>query len=296
MNIRRLTSRILLGVLSLILLHIVSPYARVMAATDYYQAMESFRASPGSSVVVEVDFHDVEVTVGADDRIDVEVKTKITAASEQKVARLLREYKPVFTEKAQQLLIRLRSDGHSISTWNCSGKIKITIPAQTDVELKSASGTCVVQGNFGQNAIIVSTASGNISFQGETERITANSASGKIGAEFAAPATLVEARTASGAIRINGPVKKTDLHSIFGTIDMMELGEEINVSTVSGNINGYWETIPNQIILAAESVSGSLRFRFPESTAVSGELETTSGQISTESGEILLSPKPAIYS
>lgn len=224
MEIRRITSRILLGVLSLILLHIVSPSARVMAATDYYHHKESFSVSPGASVVVEVAFHEVEVTIGADARVDVEVNTQITATSEQNVARLLREYEPVFTENEQRLQIRSRSDGHSVSTWNCSGQIKIAVPAKTSLEIKSASG----------------------------------------------------------AIRINGPVKKTELHSISGTIDMMEPGEEINVSTVSGNINGYWETIPEQIILAAKSVSGSLHFRFPKLTMVSGELKTTSGRIDSE--------------
>ena len=282
MSIRRFTSRILRGVLGLILLHIISPQASVLAATDYYHTVESFRLSPGASVVVEVAFHDVEVTVSPDYRVEVEVNTEITAASEQNVARLLKEYKPVFTERADRLQIISRSDGHSNFNWNCSGKIKIAVPAQTSVGLKSASGACVVRGNFDKNTITVSTASGDISFRGETERLTANSASGKINAEFAGPAALVQARTASGAIRINGPVKKTELYSISGMIEMWDLQKEINVSTVSGSINGYWETIPNQIILAADSVSGDLRFRFPEWTTVGGELETTSGRIDSE--------------
>lgn len=284
MRMKHIFSRVFVGALCLFMSHIISPQTVVLAATDHYHTAESFRILPGGSVVVEAAFHDVEVTLTSDSNIEVEINMQVTASSEQNVERLMNEYKPVFTEEENLLRIRSLSGDQFNFSWrqSLSGKIKISVPTNTDLQIKTASGDCVFRGDFSESFITSSTASGDISFQGEAERFTAHTASGRIEAEFEAPTALVEARSASGDIRISGPAKKTELHSASGNIDINGLIGEINVSNVSGDLNAYWESISDKINIMAETVSGDLRFRFPEDITVSGEMKSTSGRINSD--------------
>ncbi len=284
MRMRHISPRVLVGALCLFLLHIISPQVAVLAAADYYHTMESFRVTPGASVEVEVAFHEVEVILTSNPSIEVEVNMQVTASSEQDVERLMNEYKPGFTAEDNLLRIRSLPDGLFNYSWyqSLSGQIKIAVPAQTDLKIKTASGDCVFRGDFGESSIIAATASGNISFIGEAERFTAHTASGEIEAEFKTPVASVEARSSSGDIWISGPVKKAELHSASGAINISGLSGEINVSNVSGDLNAYWETISDKINIVAETVSGDLRFCFPEGTTVSGEIKSNTGRINSE--------------
>lgn len=270
----------------LLLLFLVAPQG-ALAASDSYYEQKSFTLEPGGSVVVEAVFHDVEVTQTAGPTIEVEVSMKVRASSKRTVRRILDEYQPVFTVDGKRLQIRSKPAGRSSSSLShqVSGKIKIAVPAGTDLAINTASGNCTFRGSF-DAAIATKTASGNITIRGAVESFTANTASGEIRADFEKPVHRIEAKSVSGSIRVNGSVQNAQVESVSGGIKLDGLrGGELNAATVSGNINASWETLTERVILSAESVSGNLRFSLPPGTTVSGEIRSRHGRISTDLGE-----------
>ncbi|NLY90264.1 MAG: DUF4097 domain-containing protein [Firmicutes bacterium] len=272
------------GMLCLFLFVLICPSKAALAATDSYYSWESFPIAPGGLVVVEAAFHNVEVKFSSGPDVEVEVRMEITAPSKQNVQRLIDEYTPVFTAKEDLIRIRATHDKYLnfLGPLRLSGTIKLTVPSETNLEIKTASGNCSFHEVYAET-ITVSTASGNISFSGTVLSFAAHTASGDIRAEFIEPAASVEAHSASGDIQITGPVEKGKLHNISGEIKMHGLhGGTINASTVSGNLSASWEAVTEQTILSAETVSGSIRFFFPEDAKIAGEINTKTGRIEAD--------------
>lgn len=299
---RRIPFRLLTGLLSLFFFGLICPSGTALAASDSYYAKETFSIAPGGLVVVEAAFQNVEVYPTTEPAIEVEVKMEITAHSKQSVQRIMDEYKPVFTVSENLLRIRATPDKYInfYGPQRCAGSIKLTVPAEIDLEIKTTSGDSFFHNIYAQNIttaatsgdisfrgtvqnLTANTASGEIYLEGKVEYLTAETASGEIEAKLARPALFIEAKSASGDIRINGPVAQGEIHSISGQIEIRGLeGGRINASTVSGALSLHCSSITEKTYLSAESVSGSIRFSLPAGAKLKGEIETKTGWIEAD--------------
>ncbi|HEY8391758.1 MAG TPA: DUF4097 family beta strand repeat-containing protein [Capillibacterium sp.] len=302
MAMRHIPFRIVAGLFCLLFFILSVPSGAVLAATDSYYTKESFFIAPGGLVVVEAAFQNVEVYHTAEPAVEVEVKMEISSSSKQNVQRLIDAYKPVFTAGENLLEIRATPDKYInfYGMQRCSGSIKLTVPAEIDLEIKTSSGDCLFR-NVDVKSITAATSSGDISFRGTVQILTANTASGDISltgsvenlkvhtasgeieAEFTTPVAFVEAESVSGDIELKGPVVIGELHSVSGEIEIRGLERgRIKASTVSGALSVHCTSLADETSLSVETVSGNIRFFLPEDVKLTGEIETKSGRIETD--------------
>ncbi len=163
------------------------------------------------------------------------------------------EYTPEFEDLGDTLRL-----GEDFSNGSCSGSSSwdITLPSDTAIEFRSASGNLDVLGL--QNKIKAKSASGNILLSEVSGRISLHTASGSI--EVRTSKGDIEAYSASGCITLeNTDGKDVVCKSASGKIRLRGVKGTINVSCASGDIS-------------AESLSLADNSRFK---TASGDVEVT---------------------
>lgn len=87
----------------------------------------------------------------------------------------------------------------------------------------------------------------------------------------------LDLETVSGGIRgENIQATELDMESVSGTVDVFGAFQEVNGSSVSGNLTLRSDTCPRKV--EAETVSGGIRLQIPENDGFTARYHTVSGQ------------------
>jgi hypothetical protein len=241
-----------------------------------------FEARPGGTVLIDVSFHRVEVTVvpGSSVEATVDVVIKGDGSSAKNLANKLQ---PQFLEQGDTLIIRsVRDSGWSWKSVSANGRVTVQMPPGMNVNIDSSSGGAVVSGDFGDAVVVFDASSGSLTVDGAMRELHADISSGSVRAAVMRPLESFTADASSGNVRLAGGARTADVDTSSGSIDLSGLLGDAHLDSSSGSISAQWNAIPADATVRAAASSGSVTLVFPSSTELAGWVDVSSGSIRTD--------------
>lgn len=164
-----------------------------------------------------------------------------------------------------------------------SYRIRLEVPAGTDVSTGVASGNVDVRGRVGD--ITARSASGDVDIEDATGRVEVKMASGDVSIRRAGGDTRVV--SASGDVKIVEAEDDCSVVTASGSIDLGTILGGLNVKTASGNV--LVKRFEGDTLIA-KSVSGRLDLRIPSGRRVELDIRTLSGRVDLPSPSDSASP------
>lgn len=252
------------------------------SATESLHREHVFPARAGTTVVVDVSFHSVEITARPGDTVEVSVDLEFSGAA-GKVARLLEEYEPVFEQDENRILIRSTHRG-IVGWWSlhAKGRVEITMPPDLDIGIDTSSGATILTGDFGRASLTADASSGSLRVEGAFDHITANASSGSVRLELSRPTETVRVDTSSGTVDLAGGAGDVTIGTSSGSISAEDLLGSATFDASSGSVTASWSSISPGSRVSVDTSSGGVRLLFPVGTSLAGRVDTSSGGIRTD--------------
>ena len=249
-----------------------------MASSETRHFDHHFDARPGATVVVDVSFHQVEVTARPGSTVDVEVE--LDSSSEK----LLERYTPRFEESSGKLVVRSTSDQTSwFGSSRIDGRVTVAMPPGMSLLVDSSSGSTRVTGDFGTATLSFDCSSGSVTVDGSADEVAVDASSGSVKVNLGRPARRVSIDVSSGSVNVTGPVDEAQIDTSSGSITVDGLSGSANLDSSSGSISARWaRTPPPDTAVRADASSGSVRLTFPRGTVLAGVVDTGSGTIRSD--------------
>jgi DUF4097 and DUF4098 domain-containing protein YvlB len=161
-------------------------------------------------------------------------------------------------------------------------QLHLKVPVGASIEAEGVSSDLSVGGSRGVS-IMLTTVSGDVEVDAESER--------------------VELASVSGDVEFEGSAGRINAESVSGDVTLIGIREEVESSTVSGDItlegemisNGRFETVSGDLNLVlalaadgrlnCDAMSGDINLRLPGSQEAAFFAQTFSGTIQTEFGD-----------
>ncbi len=272
-----------IGTLTLIMvaLALATPAA---AKTVSSSAQEQFTTAEGSTIRVDVSFHDIEVVTGSGDTTVVTVETAISAPAGT-AEKLLEAYAPQFSETADGLRIVSKAERRlmGFGSFRSDGEVRLVVPPGVHLDLDTSSGSCTVTGDRTGTMIRCDTSSGNVEVTGTGREIVADTSSGSVTLQLDGTAEKVVADTSSGDVRIRGPIRDLRADTSSGKVTASGLLGSADLDTSSGDVTASWSQLPEpQSRVRTDTSSGSVRLTFPTGVELDGKLSSSSGTIRSD--------------
>jgi hypothetical protein len=242
-----------------------------------------FDARPGGTVVIDVSFHQVEVTAVPGDSVDVTVDLKVKGNGNS-AQKYLEAYKPQFLEEGDKLIVRSvrKKKGWSWKSVSVKGLVTVQMPPGMNLTIDSSSGSAEVKGDFGDAIVRFDASSGSMTVNGAMRELHSDTSSGSVKAQVSRPLEAFTADASSGSARLTGGARKAKTDSSSGSINLSGLLGEGNFGASSGSIKAQWDSIPPETSVRASASSGSVTLWFPEDTRISGSLDVSSGGLHSD--------------
>ncbi|MEE4271829.1 MAG: DUF4097 family beta strand repeat-containing protein [Thermoanaerobaculales bacterium] len=242
----------------------------------------TFDARPGQTLVIDVSFHRVEVLVEPGSTVHAVVELS-TRSSGGRAERAIEEYRPVFQEKGDTLLIRsVKKRGWSWKSPNLKGRVTVTMPPDLDLSVDSSSGSITIEGDLGDGEVSCDASSGSVTADGTMRSFRSDTSSGSTRVSVSRPLELFSADSSSGSIRLEGGAHKARADASSGSIWLDGLLGDAAMDTSSGSITAQWDAVPAGASIDAGASSGSITLRLPAGTVLSGSVDTSSGGIRSD--------------
>jgi DUF4097 and DUF4098 domain-containing protein YvlB len=241
-----------------------------------------FDARPGSTVVVDVSFHSVDVTARPGDAVDVTVDITVKGDG-SKAKNVANDLTPVFEEKGDKLIIRsTRKKGWSWKNVSAKGKVTVEMPPGMNLTIDSSSGSAKIAGDFGDAVVRFDASSGSLTVDGAMGELHSDTSSGSVRATTSRPLDVFTADASSGSVRLAGGARSAKADTSSGSITLSGLLGDGNFDASSGSIKAQWDAIPPGTSVRAGASSGSVTLTFPPNTSVSGSLDVSSGGLHSD--------------
>jgi DUF4097 and DUF4098 domain-containing protein YvlB len=252
-------------------------FATGAAAEIEIHEKHRFDARPGATVVIDVSFHDVEVTAQPGNAVDVTVDITIKGdGSSAKNA--ANDFKPIFEEDGDKLIIRsTRKKGWNWKSVKAKGKVMVQMPPGMNLTIDSSSGSAKIIGDFGDAVVDFDASSGSLTVDGAIRELHSDVSSGSVHATV-----IFTSDASSGSARLTGGARTAHVESSSGSINVSGLLGEGKFGTSSGSIKAQWNAIPPQTTVRASASSGSVTLWFPQDTKISGSIEVSSGGLHSD--------------
>lgn len=266
---------------SVLLLSVLLVAATAAADVELRQE-HTFDAGPGQRLVIDVSFHTVDVAVKPGSAIHAVVEVS-TRASGRKAEQAIEDYRPVFEQKGDTLIVRsTRKQRWTWRTPNLKGRVTVTMPPDVDLLVDSSSGTVTIDGDLGDATVTCDASSGSIRVSGAMAKLVADTSSGSIRVSVDRPLEAFLADASSGSIHLEGGALDARADTSSGSITLLGLRGDAAMEASSGSVTGQWDTIPPGTSINAGASSGSVTIRLPAGTALSGSVDTSSGGIRSD--------------
>ena len=270
-------ARVLLIVIAVVCLVAPGVHADITLNQEH-----SFAARAGATVVIDVSFHEVEVTARPGETIDVVVNLKV-GGSGNKAKKVMNDLQPKFLEQGNKIIIRsTRKNGFHWSSLKTKGKVTVQMPPDMNLTIDSSSGSALISGDFGDAKVSFDASSGSIRVVGAMHELHTDTSSGSVHAEVMCPVHLFTADASSGSVRLTGGAHEARVDTSSGSINLANLRGNASLDASSGSITAHWDAIPAGAKVRADASSGGVTLRFPSGTTLSGTVDTSSGRISSD--------------
>ncbi len=242
----------------------------------------TFAARPGATVVIDVSFHEIEVSARPGETVEATVDLTVMGdgGSAKSTAN---DLSPVFLDEGDRLVIRsTRKGGWSWRSVKARGKVKVLMPPGMHLTIDSSSGSSAINGDFGEAVVRFDASSGNLSMDGAMAELHADVSSGNIRATVSRPLNAFTADASSGSVQLSGGARSATVDTSSGSIKLSGLLGEGRFDASSGSITAQWDAIPPDTRVRASASSGSVTLRFPPNTRISGTVGVSSGGIHSD--------------
>lgn len=233
-------------------------------------------------MVIDVSFHEVEVTAVPGDTVDVTVDLTImgSGGSAKNIATDLR---PVFKEQGDKLIIRsTRKKGWSWKSVKAKGKVAVLMPPGMNLTINSSSGGAEIKGDLGDSVVVFDASSGSLVVDGAMRELHSDVSSGSLRASVSRPLEVFTSDASSGSVRLCGGARSARAEASSGSIDVSGLLGHGAFEASSGSIKAQWDAIPPHTNVRANASSGSVTLWFPEDTRISGSVQVSSGGLHSD--------------
>jgi DUF4097 and DUF4098 domain-containing protein YvlB len=251
-------------------------------ATIEIHEEHQFKARPGAAVVIDVSFHEVEVTARPGDTVDVAVDIEVSGdgSGSKDTADALR---PEFIDEGDRLVIRsTRKKIWNLRSVRAKGRVVVAMPPGLNLTIDSSSGNATLEGDFGDASVDVDLSSGNLTIDGAMAAIVADMSSGSIRAAVDRPLERFRVDVSSGAVHLSGGAREVQVDSSSGNIEVSGILGNGRFDASSGNITARWDSIAPEATVHAQASSGNISLTLPAGTRLDGIASVSSGSLRSD--------------
>jgi len=245
---------------------------------------KSFASAPGKLVVLDVRSLDAEIEVVAEGEIVVEVEVAAHSSSRAAARRWVERNTPTYDDSPARLEIATprRSSVSVVGFLETDGAVRVRVPAECRLEVRTASGDVSVRGETPLAAPLrIDTASGDVVVRGGARELLVETASGDVRVTASALA-LLEADTASGDVTLEAGADRVVLDTASGEVVLRNLRGDLSATSTSGDVEARWQRLPAGTRVSVETSSGEVTLRLAGGVPVTGEVRSSSGSIESE--------------
>jgi hypothetical protein len=253
---------------------------------------EQFPASESKTLQVDVGGLDVRLRTADIDTIDAEVLLHIGGTGEEKADRWIENNTPEFTDTAGALHIVVvpeKSGFLGFGSLTSRARISLLAPAEIVPDVTTTKGNIQIHGDFpNARPLFLRTSTGNVDLVGAAASLDYHSSAGDVHIEVVRPLESITARTSSGDVQLTGGARQARVDTASGTIWLVNLSGDAEVSTSNGKITLSWDRLEKGTHVRVRSSSGRVQMILPEGTSPRGTLTTTTGSVRSEfPGEVV---------
>lgn len=261
---------------------------------------QHFDVTPGGKIVVEVDFGTVDVTVGTDNRVDVEAERRLDANDEARERAYLAAAPIVVNKDGSTVTVRARRRDRD-EGWNCSGHCSmdahytVHVPKNFDADLSTGGGSISASDLIGtvkadtsggklhfkqlRGALNGKTSGGNVNVQSCDGPLNVATSGGAIDA--AGGSGRINARTSGGSIVVQDFSGDTDVETSGGKLTLLNINGSISGRTSGGSVRATLAApVPGDVKL--ETAAGSIDIAVPPNAGLNVDAQAGVGHVSTE--------------
>jgi DUF4097 and DUF4098 domain-containing protein YvlB len=246
------------GIRSILIVLLMAALSNIFSMQNTGKISKTFPAK--KLVEIHTASGDVIIKKGPSSQISVDVAINVKPED---------AFRPEFNELGDRL--KLSEDW----TGRASGKVTwtVTVPAQTEIELKTASGDVSVDGLTKE--LEIKTASGDVTIENSSGDIEVQTASGDV--DLKEISGDIEVTVASGDVSASGVKGNIEVSSASGDVKMEQSEGEFDLSTASGDIEMTKITLQASSEMSA--ASGDIDVVMAKSPANDLTLKTASGNL-----------------
>jgi len=210
--------------------------------------VEDFSVDPGAHVDVKVSGSSINVKVGTEGKVHVELRQTARTNSEKEADEWIARVNPVVEKTSRGVRVVIRHDGNQNSWWWFGHReevqvgVDLVVPPSVNLDLNTSGGSINVDGQV----------------EGD-----------------------LHADTSGGSIRITGAVGKIDLNTSGGNISVDHVVKYVHADTSGGSIDiGYVD--PNASDVDADTSGGSIRIGVDPSGSYDVYADTSGGHVTVK--------------
>jgi DUF4097 and DUF4098 domain-containing protein YvlB len=245
---------------------------------------KTFPSASGKLVVLDIRSLDAEIEVVAGDSITVAVELEAHSSSRAAARRWVERNTPVMDDSPTRLEISTprRGSVSVIGFIETEGVIKVKVPTECKLELRTASGDVTLRGEVPMTTPVrIDTSSGDVTVRGGARELLLDTSSGDIRVTGPALAVL-EADTASGDVVLDAGADRVVIDTSSGDSELRNLRGALSLSATSGDVDARWLSLAAGTRIRVETQSGEVTLRLATGSPITGEVKSSSGSIESE--------------
>jgi DUF4097 and DUF4098 domain-containing protein YvlB len=253
---------------------------------------KTFNVAPGGMLSVDIESGSIDVRPSDSPGVYVEVYRRIEASSGEAARGLFERHPVKLTQSGNTVYVE--TDGPK-SRNRKHVEVKVTVPRNFNVDLKTSGGSVGVEGLEG--TVRSKSSGGNLRFSSIDGSVRGETSGGSISVNDIDGEVVV--KTSGGNIEVNDVSNDVVAHTsggsitarrVEGKIDAKTSGGSLNFEEVAGGIDGRSSggsvtarfSRPIEADCRLETSGGSVTLYLPESSQFDLDAETNSGQIVTD--------------
>jgi DUF4097 and DUF4098 domain-containing protein YvlB len=281
--------------LTLFLLALTSCAA--LAVTEE-QTNQTFRVTPGGTLIVDVDFGSIDVATNATDAVAVSVWRKVTRGSAAEEQQFLSDNPVVFVQEGNTVTVRSHAKVREMFHWfsgfrnRSEATYTVQVPARFDARLNTAGGGIAARDVTGE--VKANTSGGGLRFERLHGPLNGDTSGGGIRVtDCEGP---IKIHTSGGGIEVAGGSGSLDgdtsggsvtVETFRGSVSVGTSGGGITIENVAGRVRGdtsggsihaaLLSPVPGEVSLSTSG--GGVTVRVPADAAFNLDAETSGGGV-----------------
>ncbi|HEY2615143.1 MAG TPA: DUF4097 family beta strand repeat-containing protein [Chthoniobacterales bacterium] len=274
--------------------------ASTAAALSEENVNQQLDGAPGGKLIVDVDFGTIDVSAGADDKVDVAAHRKIDSVNEAQEKEYLAAAPVTVSKEGNTITIRARrQEKERNNNWlgrcRMDARYTVHVPRNFNSELRTGGGTILGAELTGTMSADTSggklrfthlhgptgatTSGGSIELNGCEGALKVDTSGGRI--EAIDGSGSLEARTSGGSIVVRNFGGDTRVETSGGRLTFENINGKITGRSSGGSISAKLKSpVPGDVNL--ETSAGSIDVMVPPDAGLDIEAEASSGRVTSD--------------